>query len=105
MSLQSINYPYKVAELNQNFIDRIKGLKSNDIRVNLFIGRSPSGNDLPLPMSSAKEVWISLSVDRIDENAFLDPNRIHLILDCNASDQMQKIQGLFRLVVIDLRAI
>jgi hypothetical protein len=104
MSLKAVDHSCNfVDQLNQNSIDRIKDLRSDQIEVNLFIGRSPLANDFPLPKSTdEKVVWASLSLNPIDEKTPIDPHRIHLILDCNKSDQMQRIQGLFRLVVVDL---
>jgi hypothetical protein len=104
MSVKAVDHSCNFSDqFNRNSIDRIKDLRSDQIEVNLFIGRSPLAHDLPLPISTDKKVvWASLSLDPIDETTPIDPHRIHLILNCNKSDQMQRIQGLFRLVVIDL---
>lgn len=87
---------------NSNVIYEIKELKKQGKEIHLFVGRAPLSNDLPLPINTESEIWISLSTIRPDEteNWIIDPKRLHLIMDCN-TPEIHKINGLFKTVVVD----
>lgn len=85
------NAPITVA--NENTLAKISTKKLNC----LFIGRVPNEPDLPM-IKIKGERWFTLSVPDLDKNY---GNR-HFQIDCNNVEQMEKIQGLFDKVVIDL---
>ncbi len=88
---------------NETVIEKVKELRSSGIEVNVFIGKTPAASDCyrELPKAQYKEKWISLSLEFPDLDYYLDADRLHLVLDCNKSNDMQRISGLFDNVVID----
>lgn len=82
---------------NRESIDKIEALlleKRN--KICLFIGRQIH-EELP---NEPGVIWVSLDNVPLKSEA-TSPERIHLILDCNQSEQLAIIQGLFSKVVID----
>jgi hypothetical protein len=78
-------------------IDRIKGISPTN-QVALIMGRDLSDNPSNhLPPAQEKMTWVSLDIHGKEHSL---QSRIHLMIDFNTS-QLEKINGLFDLVVID----
>lgn len=81
-------------------INEIMQNKSKNIKVNLFIGRTPKEE---LPERTSDTIWVSLNiVQTSDCLKSITTDRLHLIMDCNNTSQMKTIQSLFNSVVVDL---
>lgn len=87
---------------NELAIRKINKLNQTNFKINGFIGRRPSSTEIPLPASQSNEKWASIDILEVHESAPFDPERIHLVIDCNSSSQMSTIQGLFDTLVVDL---
>lgn len=89
---------------NYNTIQQIQNLKNDGKEINLFIGRLPHEK---LPENENNTVWVSLDngnhFDFLPEEILqtIPKDRIHLIIDCNNSSQIETIKGLFLKVVVD----
>lgn len=89
---------------NESVIEQVKEWKLHGFKVNVFIGKTPSVSDTApnFPKVKGQEKWVSLSIDLPDSDYYSNPERFHLVLDCNHTEQMKLIKGLFDLAVVDL---
>jgi hypothetical protein len=88
---------------NASGIKQIIEWKTQGFKVNVFIGKTPSITDYnrDLPKSESNEKWISLSLEYPDSDYYLNSERVHLVLDCNKTEDMDFITGLFDKVAVD----
>ncbi|MFT4553322.1 MAG: hypothetical protein ACI9S8_001960 [Chlamydiales bacterium] len=84
------NEPYNL----ENSIAKITDLAFSEKKLCLFIGRQPH-EELP---HEEDEVWVSLDQEGVD---LLPPGRLHLQINANNQEQIERIQNLFDKVVLD----
>jgi len=58
-----------VCQVNEVSIAQIVHLKEKGLKINLFIGRAPSRNEILLPARTSNEVWVSLDIQDVSEDA------------------------------------
>ncbi len=91
---------------NSGVLHQIHRLKEEGLKINLFVGRAPYAEDVPLPQSCEGEVWVSLDLLSGDQEFLkINPQRLHLVIDCNESEQMKSISNLFDRVVVDVSTV
>lgn len=84
----------EVIKHNRETLSKIETMLSSNQKIGLFVGRQAS-EELP---HEEGVTWISLDIDGGNP---IDPNRLHLTLDCNNSHHLAIIQDVFNKVVVD----
>lgn len=98
-SYRDINSPRNIEAHNRITLEKIQKLAQEGKSLGCFLCRWEC-QSLPI---EENRIWISL--DKGDLQKRPDKNRLHLVMDLENEQQMQKLQGLFDKVILDVNSL